>query len=108
VLSDRSACEIPEGWRRNAREDRADLTEESNSPVMLIQEGRRRRCARKYGVDSEEYRARLQSDRTWEERTGGWRRRFKATMCEGKWQPFARDNGVDSGAYRARLQSDRI
>jgi hypothetical protein len=46
-----------------------------NSPVMLILEGGWRRCARKAGVDSEEYRARLQSDRIWDERSGGWRRR---------------------------------
>jgi len=35
----------------------------------------RRRCVRKDGVDSEEYRSRLQSDRIWEERSGGWRQR---------------------------------
>jgi hypothetical protein len=27
------------------------------------------------GVDSREYRVRLQSDRIWEEHSGGWRRR---------------------------------
>jgi hypothetical protein len=50
---------------RRVREDLADLRE-GIKEQLVMDDG---------GVDSREYRARLQSERIWEEHSGGWRRR---------------------------------
>jgi hypothetical protein len=72
-----------------------------------LREGRKEQLARDDGVDSGRYRARLQSERIWEEHSGVWRQRrwckfssdtdsrgWKATICEGRWCRFRRIQSV--------------